>query len=105
MNQLSKLPWLGTDVNNVVLPSIRAAIQLDRQNPAAAIEELRPVVPYDLGQASSGLTLYYRGLAFLELKSGQESVAQFQRIADNRGVVTTDCYWPLAHLGQMRRIR
>jgi DNA-binding winged helix-turn-helix (wHTH) protein/tetratricopeptide (TPR) repeat protein len=102
MNALSKLPWLGSDMNNVLFPSIRAAIQLDRQNPAAAVEELRPVVPYDLGQASSGLTLYYRGLAYLELKSGQEAAAQFQRIVDNRGVVTTDCYWPLAHLGLAR---
>jgi eukaryotic-like serine/threonine-protein kinase len=102
MNRLSKLPWLGTDVNNVVFPSIRAAIRLDRKNPAAAVEQLRPVVPYDLGQASSGLTLYYRGLAYLELKSGQEAAAQFQEILDNRGVVTTDCYWPLAHLGLAR---
>jgi tetratricopeptide (TPR) repeat protein len=102
MNQLSKLPWLGTDVNNVVLPSIRAAIQLDRKNPAAAVEELRPAVPYDLGQASSGLTLYYRGLAYLELKSGKEAAAQFQKIVDNRGVVITDSYWPLAHLGLAR---
>ena len=102
MNQLSKLPWLGTDVNNVVLPSIRAAIELDRKNPAAAVEQLRPAVPYDLGQASSGLTLYYRGLAYLELKSGKEAAAQFQKIVDNRGVVTTDSYWPLAHLGLAR---
>jgi eukaryotic-like serine/threonine-protein kinase len=102
MNALSKLPWLGSDINNVLFPSIRAAIRLDRQDPAAAVEELRPVVPYDLGQASSGLTLYYRGLAYLELKSGQEAAAQFQRIVDNRGVVTTDCYWPLAHLGLAR---
>jgi DNA-binding winged helix-turn-helix (wHTH) protein/tetratricopeptide (TPR) repeat protein len=102
MNQLSKLPWLGTDVNNVLLPSIRAAIQLDRKNPAAAIEGLRPAVPYDLGQASSGFTLYYRGLAYLELKSGQEAAAQFQKIVDNRGVVITDSYWPLAHLGLAR---
>jgi eukaryotic-like serine/threonine-protein kinase len=102
MNRLSKLPWLGTDVNNVVLPSIRAAIQLDRKNPAGAVEELRPAVPYDLGQASSGLTLYYRGLAYLELKSGQEAAAQFQKIVDNRGVVITDSYWPLAHLGLAR---
>jgi DNA-binding winged helix-turn-helix (wHTH) protein/tetratricopeptide (TPR) repeat protein len=99
---LSKLPWLGTDVYNVLFPSIRAAIQLDRKNPAAAVEELRPAVPYDLGTASSGLTLYYRGLAYLELKSGNEAAAQFQKIVDNRGVVTTDSYWPLAHLGLAR---
>jgi eukaryotic-like serine/threonine-protein kinase len=96
------LQWLGTDVYNVVFPSIRAAIQLDRKNPAAAVEELRPAIPYDLGTASSGLTLYYRGLAYLELKSGNEAAAQFQKILDNRGVVTTDSYWPLAHLGLAR---
>jgi DNA-binding winged helix-turn-helix (wHTH) protein/tetratricopeptide (TPR) repeat protein len=102
MNQLSKLPWLGTDLYDMLLPSIRAAIQLDRKNPAAAVEELRPVIPYDLGTASSGLTLYYRGLAYLELKSGKEAAAQFQKILDNRGAVTTDSYWPLAHLGMAR---
>ena len=59
-------------------------------------------VPYDLGQASSGLTLYCRGLAYLELKSGKEAAAQFQKIVDNRGVVITDSYWPLAHLGLAR---
>jgi len=104
LNGLSKLPWLGTDLKNVLLPSIRAAIQLDRKNPAAAVEELPPAVPYDLGDASSGLTLYYRGLAYLELKSGQEAAAQFQKIVDNRGVVTTDSYWPLAHLGLARAL-
>jgi len=102
MNGLSKLPWLGTDVYNVVLPSIRAAIQLDRKHPGAAVEELRPAIPYDLGIASGGVTLYYRGLAYLELRSGKEAAAQFQKIVDNRGVVTTDSYWPLAHLGLAR---
>ena len=102
INRLSKMQWLGTDVYDVVFPSIRAAIQLDRKNPTAAVEELRPTIPYDLGSASSGLTLYYRGLAYLELKSGKEAAAQFQKILDNRGVVTTDSYWPLAHLGMAR---
>ena len=27
---------------------------------------------------------------------------QFQKIVDNRGVVMTDIYWPLAHLGLAR---
>jgi hypothetical protein len=68
LNGLSNLQWLGTDVYNVVFPSIRAAIHLDRKNPAAAVDELRPAIPYDLGTASSGLTLYYRGLAYLEFE-------------------------------------
>jgi DNA-binding winged helix-turn-helix (wHTH) protein/tetratricopeptide (TPR) repeat protein len=101
-NELSKRATLGTDLSNVVLPSIRAAIDLERRNPAAAIKELQAAVPYDLGSTSGGVTLYYRGLAYLELKSGKEAAAQFQKILDNRGVVVVDIYWPLAHLGLAR---
>jgi len=102
LNELNKLPTPGTALNEVVLPSIRAAVDLNRKNPAAAIEELRRAVPYDLGTNSGGVTLYYRGLAYLELRSGIEAAAQFQKILDNRGVVPTDIYWPLAHLGLAR---
>jgi DNA-binding winged helix-turn-helix (wHTH) protein/tetratricopeptide (TPR) repeat protein len=102
VNKLGKQPRLGTATTEVLLPSIRAALDLDRKNPAAAIEELRRAIPYDFGAESSGVTVYYRGLAYLELKSGKEAAAQFQRILDNRGVVTVDIYWPLAHLGLAR---
>jgi serine/threonine protein kinase/tetratricopeptide (TPR) repeat protein len=102
MNELNKQPTPGTGLNEVILPSIRAAIDLDRGNPAAAVEELRPAIRYDLGSESGGTTAYYRGLAYLELKSGKEAAAQFQKILDNRGVVTTDIYWPLARLGLAR---
>jgi DNA-binding winged helix-turn-helix (wHTH) protein/tetratricopeptide (TPR) repeat protein len=100
--ELSKQPSLGTALNDVVLPSVRAAIDLDRRNPAAAIEELQAALPFDLGTDSGGATLYYRGLAYLQLKSGKEAAAQFQEILENRGVVMTDIYWPLAHLGLAR---
>jgi len=102
VNELNKQPMLGTALNEVVLPTIRAAMDLNRKNPAAAIEELRRAVPYDLGAASAGVTLYSRGLAYLEMKSGKEAAAQFQKILDNRGVVIVDIYWPLAHLGLAR---
>jgi DNA-binding winged helix-turn-helix (wHTH) protein/tetratricopeptide (TPR) repeat protein len=102
LNELNNQTSLGTALNEVVLPSIRAAVDLDRKNPAAAIEDLRRAIPYDLGPDSGGITLYYRGLAYLELKSGMESAAQFQKLLDNRGVAMTDIYWPLAHLGLAR---
>ncbi len=102
VNELNKQPRLGTAMSEVILPSIRAAVHLNRKNPAAAIEELRRAIPYDLGGDSAGVTLYYRGLAYLELKSGKEAAAQFQKILDNRGVVIVDIYWPLARLGLAR---
>ena len=102
MSELNKLPSLGTDINHEVIPSIRAAMELVRKNPTAAVEDLRTALPYDLGTPDDGTTMYYRGLAYLELKDGKEAAAQFQKILDNRGVVTTDIYWPLAHLGLAR---
>jgi DNA-binding winged helix-turn-helix (wHTH) protein/tetratricopeptide (TPR) repeat protein len=102
IRELNKLPSLGTDINHEVIPSIRAAMELARKNPAAAVEDLRAALPYDLGTPDDGTTMYYRGLAYLELKDGKNAAAQFQKILDNRGVVTTDIYWPLAHLGLAR---
>ena len=95
LDELIKQPNLGTALNNVVFPSFRAAIKLVRGNPGTAIEELRPALPYDLGTDAGGTTLYYRGLAYLEMKSWKEATAQFQEILDNRGVVAIDVYWPL----------
>lgn len=102
LKEIAKRPSLGTGLNSVVFPGIRAAIDLNRKNPAAAIEELRAAAPYDLGSDSSGFTLYYRGLAYLDLKSGKEAAEQFQKIVDNRGVADLQIYWPLAHLGLAR---
>jgi DNA-binding winged helix-turn-helix (wHTH) protein/tetratricopeptide (TPR) repeat protein len=101
-NELDKQPRLGTALSEVVLPSIRAALDLNRKNPAAAIEDLRRAIPYDLGTESSGSTCYYRGLAYLELKSGKEAAAQFQKSLDNHGLAMVDIYWPLARLGLAR---
>ena len=102
INEVSQRPVLGTAVNNVVFPCVRAAIDLDRKKPAIAIDALQPAAPYDLGTDSGGVTAYYRGLAYLQLNSGKEAAAQFQKITDNRGVVAVDIYWPLARLGLAR---
>ena len=83
----------------MVFPCILAAIELNRKNPSRAIEELKHATSYDLGSASAGVTIYYRGVAYLQLRDGGQATAQFQRILNNRGVVTTGIYWPLAHLG------
>ena len=102
MNEAIKEPFLGTMITNTTLACTQAAIELNRRNPAGAIEGLRRAIPYDLASDSNGLTMYYRGLAYLELKSGKEAVAQFQKILDNHGLVTTHVNWPLAHLGLAR---
>jgi hypothetical protein len=74
------------------LPAIRAAIELDRKDPARAGELLRAADPYELGQPSPlGGTLYpvyLRGQAESRLRRGSEAAAEFQKLLDHRSIVT-----------------
>ncbi|MHB8477795.1 MAG: tetratricopeptide repeat protein [Steroidobacteraceae bacterium] len=92
---------LDTVYNAVVLASARAAIQLARNNPKQALEELKAALPYDLSELSSGQTFYLRGLAYLQAGFATEAEQQFQKLIDNHGSAVT-VYWPLAHLGLAR---
>jgi tetratricopeptide (TPR) repeat protein len=73
---------------------------LGKHNPGAAMADLQGVVPYDLGITLPGVAMHYRGLAYLDLKSGKDAAAKFQKILDHRGVAWF--YWPLGHLGLAR---
>jgi tetratricopeptide (TPR) repeat protein len=102
LNELSHHPEPGTSLSKIIIPCIRAAVHLNRKNPAAAVEDLRPAIPYDLGGESVGVTAYYRGLAYLDMKAWKEAAAEFQKLVSNHGAVGIDVYWPLAHLGLAR---
>jgi len=84
-----------------VVPTIRAAIELGRQNPGKAVDLLR-TVPNELGHAPGTVPdlyhIYLRGLAFLQAGDGQSAVAEFQKIIDHPGVVYVFIIGPLAHL-------
>jgi eukaryotic-like serine/threonine-protein kinase len=72
------------------LPATRAAIKLEENDPAAAIEILRPVAPYDLAINDSfdyAYPAYLRGLAYLQLKKGDLAAAEFRKVLDHSGVV------------------
>jgi eukaryotic-like serine/threonine-protein kinase len=73
-----------TLANVYMLPTVRAAIELNRNNPSKAIEILQPVLPYDLANLR-GLSIssaYERGQAYLLLRQGNEAAAEFQKILD-----------------------
>jgi len=91
--------------NAVGAPSIRAAIELNRNNPAKAIELLHPAVPYDLSGGPSSANFvptYLRGQAFLRLRQGNEAAAEFQKIVDHPGVAVLNPVHALAQLGLAR---
>jgi hypothetical protein len=83
------------------LPTIRAAMELQRHNPTAAIEILRPTEPYELivgDNFSSMYPTYFRGLAYLQLGQGKPAAMEFQKLLDHSAIVGKDVTGALAHL-------
>ena len=96
---------LDTLVQNYSLPTIRAAMKLNANDPTGAIAALQPSLKYELSYNFSfnGLyPAYIRGLAYLQLGEGRLATAEFQKLVDHRGLVATDVIGALAHL-QMAR--
>ena len=46
--------------------------------------------------------IYARGLAYLQMKSGRDAAAEFQKIIDHRGLAALTPLYPLSHLGLAR---
>jgi tetratricopeptide (TPR) repeat protein len=95
----------NTALHDYWLPSIRAAIELDRGNPAKAITVLEAAVPYELGypqpQFEGGSLIYpayLRGLAYLQLHRGTTAAAEFQKFLDSRAAVVNCPLGALARL-------
>jgi eukaryotic-like serine/threonine-protein kinase len=81
-----------TLLNTYWLPTIRAAVGLNRHNPSAAIKLLDPVIPYEMGIQPNPTFLvpyppYLRGIAYLENGQGAEAAAEFKKITDHAGLV------------------
>ena len=89
-----------TLINSLWVTAIRAAVQINRNNPAEAVQLLEAAKRYEA--AAQFWPQYLRGLAYLKLKSGNEAAAEFQKILDNRGQAPISALYPLAHLGLAR---
>jgi tetratricopeptide (TPR) repeat protein len=106
--ELLKEAPTDTYVNNVWVPSIRAEIEISRDDPAKAIELLEVAAPYEFGWKAHGWPSYVRGLAYLRAQKGKQAAAEFQKVLDHRGVCLADSlspvFYALSHL-QMARGR
>ena len=92
----------NTLINGLWVPIIKAALELQRNNPTQAIQLLEATRRYE--PAAEFWPQYVRGLAYLSLKSGNEASAEFRRILDHRGEATLSVLYPLAHLGLARAV-
>jgi tetratricopeptide (TPR) repeat protein len=80
--ETSKLFPNGTLWNAVHLPEVRAAIQIQRDQPAKAVELLASASPYESAYPEA---VYLRGLAYLRLHKGAEAAAEFHKVLDHKG--------------------
>jgi predicted Zn-dependent protease len=86
------------------LPTLRAQIALNRDQPAEAIEVLQASVPYELGTLEAYgypqalLPVYVRGEAYLAAHRGPEAAAEFQKVLNHRGIVFNEPIGALAYL-------
>ncbi len=89
-----------TLLNKIQMPLVRARIELQRGNPAQAIQLLETTGIYE-GAALFPIA-YLRGQSYLNQQSGTEAAAEFQKILDHRSWQTASPLYPLAHLGLAR---
>lgn len=82
------------------VPVLRAAVEVGRGAPAAAIKSLQSTTSYE--SAAMFWPNYLRGQAYLALSSGALAIPEFQKIIDHRGWDPASPLWPLAYLGLAR---
>jgi len=102
--KLDKAFPVDTLVQRYWLPTIRAAVALQRKDSNHAIELLQETSAIELSQATSALTvflcpIYLRGEAYLMLHDGNRAAAEFQKFINYRGLVVNFPWGALARLG------
>jgi tetratricopeptide (TPR) repeat protein len=105
--ELGKQSPLDTISNNYWIPTVSAAVELNHDRPAKAIELLQPAIPFDTGirevpTHGAFFPAYIRGLAFLATGQSPQAAAEFQKILDHPGIMGNCILVPLAHLGLAR---
>jgi predicted Zn-dependent protease len=92
----------NTEISKIDIPSVRAAIEIHRNNPAGAIQSLESVRAYEMGSADALYSAYLRGLAYLLLHKGGEAATEFQKVVNHPYIVQTSEEGALARLGLAR---
>jgi len=104
--ELDKTLPLDTLVQRYWLPTIRAAVALERKDPKRAIELLKVAGTIELGQPT-GLAVYLcpvylRGEAYLMLHDANAAATEFQKFINHRGLVSNFPWGALARRGLAR---
>jgi tetratricopeptide (TPR) repeat protein len=90
-------------LNQIWLPTIRAAILLHTGKAKEAIEELEITERYE--KAAEFYPQYLRGLAYQQSNKSKNAVKEFDKIFNNRGEAPLSSIYPLAQLSKARALR
>ena len=101
-DELDKSFPVDTIVQRYRLPTIRAAVALERKDPNQAIELLQVTSPIELGDQGYLLPVYLRGEAYLMLADGKAAAVEFQKFIDHYGLVGNFSWGAMARLGLAR---
>jgi eukaryotic-like serine/threonine-protein kinase len=99
---------LGTQMQSLWLPAIRAKLALNQKNPAVALNTLQAAERVELGEIPFVVNLsclyptYIRGEAYLAAGQSSAAAAEFQKILDHSGIVWNCWTGALARLGVAR---
>ncbi len=95
---------VNTIVQGYWLPTIRAAIALQRNNPQQAISDLEVAKQYELGNEGFlyMAPVYVRGLAYLRAHQGEQALSEFNKFLKYPGIAKNT---PLASLAILQIAR
>ncbi|HTS11315.1 MAG TPA: serine/threonine-protein kinase [Candidatus Limnocylindrales bacterium] len=86
------------------LPTVRARLALNHNDPRKAVEEVQAATPYEFGEPPGligflmAYPIYIRGEALLAQHKGRPAADEFQKLIDHPGVVFNEPIGALAHL-------
>jgi len=80
------------------IPTVKAQIDLDKQNSDQALLDLEPAAAYEQAYGAYLYPAYVRGQAYLMAHNGAAALAEFQKLNDHRGTVANFVTGALVHL-------
>ena len=91
-----------TLINDVLAPVVRAAVEMGRRRPDAALDALARVAPYERGFIAALAPIHFRAQAYLLQGDGRLAAREFQRLVDHRGSDPFSPFHAVACLGLAR---
>jgi eukaryotic-like serine/threonine-protein kinase len=98
MSDMKKRFPLNTIVNEMQMPTVQAAYEVNKGNFEHAGQLLERTKPYEFGWALSVIPAYLRGQSFLGQKRPQDAETEFQKLLTHRYLCSNSVYCSLARL-------